>query len=84
MVRFQISTVYELRLTKAFFRYEESSNQSPNDEHVLDRPEAVLNSGSEVVGGLDVDHDDGHQQEEQRHDEAQSRKKNYIINNTLK
>ena len=37
-----------------------------------------------IIGRLDVDHDDGHQQEEQRHDEAQSRKKNYIINNTLK
>jgi hypothetical protein len=47
--------------TETIFRDEESSDHSSNDEQVLEGPEPVLNSGPEIVGRSDVDHDDGHQ-----------------------
>jgi hypothetical protein len=47
--------------TETIFRDEESSDHSSDDEQVLEGPEPVLNSGPEIVGRSDVDHDDGHQ-----------------------
>ena len=57
--------------TEAVFRDEKSSDHAADDEQILDAPEPVLNAGPEVVGGLDVDHDDGHQHEEQSHNKAE-------------
>ena len=48
------------------------SDESSDDDSVLDAPESVLNAGAKVLRALDVDHHDGHEQEEERRDEADS------------
>ena len=55
-----------------FLRNEKSSDHAANDDHVLEGPEPVLDSGSRIVRRLDVNHDQRHQREEERYYEAKS------------
>ncbi len=49
---------------------EEGADHGRDYHQVLDAPEPVLDPGPGVVGAADPDHEQGHEQEEQRHDEA--------------
>ena len=64
-----------MRYVKATYR----SNKATDDKSVLDSPEAVLNARSEVFGALYVDHHDGHEQEEESRDEADSEREEKIL-----
>ena len=58
-------------LAECSVRNPECSNHAGNDDQILDPPESVLNASPGVLGALDVDHDDAHQDEEQRHDQVE-------------
>lgn len=62
-----------------FLRDEKRSNHATNDEHVLEGPEPILDSGSRIVWRLDINHDQGHQREEERDYEAKSGSKRNVL-----
>ena len=51
-------------------RNEEWSDSSSEEEQNFEAPESVLEMRSGVPGVLDSDEEDGHQEEEEGHDEA--------------
>ena len=50
----------------------EGCDHAADDDEVLDPPEPVLQPRPGVVGGLDVDHEDAHHEEEEGDDQAES------------
>ena len=73
------SHIKSLSNSDAYPGNEEGPDHAPDDDEVLDAPEAVLDPSPGVGGRLDVDHDDGHEGEEQSHYQIQPGHKKIIF-----
>ena len=51
--------------SKRSIRNPEGCNHASDDDQILDSPETILNSSSWIIGGLDTDHEDAHDDKEE-------------------
>merc|ERR1719232_257790 len=66
--------------SKRSIRNPEGCNHTSNYDQIFDSPETILNSSSWIIGGLDTDHEDAHDDKEEGDNETQS--VNCLISNS--